>query len=215
MSTRIAILAIAVAGAAAGAAWWVLRDGDPPGANPDAATGAASATPRRAVPPLPSEAAPEGVPAKLPAIAFTEQLPVAYRPDAVKAAVADFGDWLAAKYPSADAKFLGADCSTPPCMIGLSFSSAGLSDARDLRGFYADARAELERRVGWRMTTVHADEDERGRQYVWMYGISGDADAALTRELRENAERRHAARLDPIRPPIEPAIPGPGEPGYD
>jgi len=214
MNPRIMIVALVLAGAVAGTAWWVLRSDDAADAKAEIADAPTGVPTRRVAPALSAQATTHTLPTRVLKLEFEEQLPEAYQPATVKAAVGDFGDWLATRYPGADAKFLGTDCSTPPCMIGLSFSDKGFSGAADLRGFYGDVRSELERRAGWPMAAVHADQDSNGRQYLWMYGIPGESGVELAQDLRDNAEQRHAARMDPLRAPTEPAIPGKGEAGY-
>lgn len=141
------------------------------------------------------------------------ELPPAHRAAAVRSSLAGFGDWLAASFPKAQPAFLGADCSSPPCMIGIRFDGAGLSPA-EVRALLGGARREIERRAGIAMTVIHSDQDASGRDHLWMYGLPAELASEPREQLRAAAESRHSSRMDPVRAPIEPHVPGMGEPGY-
>lgn len=190
------------------AIWWLTR-GEPAQARESADRRVARDVPmlRTSIPP----GSPQGA---LPDLRELPALPPAHHTDKVRSAFDGFAEWLAATYPKAATEFLGLDCSAPPCLVGVRFNVKDMRGPEEIRALHEGVRGEIERRMGFPMATIHADEDVNGNDYLWMYGLPaelGDADRDL---LRRSAELRHAVRMAPLAPPIEAAVPGPGEPGY-
>lgn len=190
------------------AIWWLTR-GEPAQARERSGQPARHEVPMLRTP-LPVDS-PHGT---LPDVGALPPLPPAHATDKVRSAFDGFAEWLAATYPKADTNFIGLDCSAPPCLVGVRFNVKDMGGAEEIRALNDGVRAEIERRMGFPMAAIHADQDVRGNDYLWMYGLPaelGDADRDL---LRRSAELRHTVRMAPLVPPTEAAIPGPGEPGY-
>jgi hypothetical protein len=207
---RPVILAALLVVVAGGALWRWTRGRSAGESSPPAkpAAGPTAPQPRPALPDpatLPPPAPPD--------LSRLPPLPAPHGDPAVQAALKDLPAWLAATYPDADATFLGADCATPPCLIGVGFASRPLSTVQ-IRALLTGVQAEIERRLGYPMTTVHADQDRTGRDLLWMYALPAELPGDARETLRASAEDRHAALLAPQRAPTPPSRPGPGEPGY-
>jgi hypothetical protein len=118
----------------------------------------------------------------------------------------DLDVWLAARFAKAEPTLLGIDCVAATCLFGVRYTAQALSH-EELRNLLRDVRAEIERRVGFRMAVIHSDQDRDGRDYLWMYGLPADVDAEERELLRASAEARYSARMDPLRstrsPPLE------------
>ena len=147
-------------------------------------------------------------------LARVPALPPPHRAEVVRTKLDGLADWLVAAYPQAQTEFLGADCASPPCLIGVRFVAKGLASPADVRGLLHGVRSEIERRLGIKMSVVHSDEDTEGRDYLWMYGLPDELAVEHRETLRASAEQRYSRRMDALRPPIEQHVPDPGEPGY-
>lgn len=169
------------------AIWWGVRDRQgQPRAVPSG--GEASVAHARAA--APSVPGAQG----LPELARVPALPQAHGADAVQSKLDGFATWLTSTYAKAETEFLGADCTSPPCMIGVRFSAKGLAPD-EVRGLLRGVRAEIERRVGIKMAVVHSDEDVEGRDHLWMYGLPAELANEHREALRASAELRHAPIL--------------------
>lgn len=164
-------------------------------------------------PRLQSESAISGWLASLP-LHGLPSISKSHRPSAIESTLEGYGEWLEATYPRFDTKFLGVDCDAAPCLIGLSFSESDITKVFEIRSFYLGCQQELERRLGWKLDYINADEDKSGRQYLWAYSLPPGLDNDRRQELITSADDRHTARMDPIRAAVAPPIPGLGEPGF-
>jgi hypothetical protein len=75
----------------------------------------------------------------------------------------------------------------------------------------AAAKAEVERRLGYSLGTVHLDEDQEKRQYLWMYGLPEEILLDSAPEAQRSAEDRYAVKMRGLKPVIEPPLVQAGE----
>lgn len=139
------------------------------------------------------------------AISSTVSWTSLHRGETVQASLAGFSEWLIATYPAAEPTFLGADCASPPCLIGMQFTGERLTHD-EVRALLAGVPREIERRTGITMSAIHADEDDAGRHYLWMYGLPAELANDERETLRLSAEARYALRMDPLRKSSDPHV---------
>lgn len=129
----------------------------------------------------------------------------AHQGETVQANLAGLAEWLAATYPAAEPAFLGADCTSPPCLIAVRFTGKRLTHEQ-VRALLAGVPEEVGRRTGIAMSVIHADEDNAGRDYLWMYGLPAELTNDERETMRQSAEARYALRMDPLREQSDPHV---------
>jgi hypothetical protein len=167
------------------AIWWSWRvDEGTPAAPPVAAAVQA---------PLRARPEPQLAPARLAHVAESD------RGAALRASTTGLDDWLANRHPNARPALFDIDCSFAPCSVVVAYDARRASESRELHVLVRGVRTEVERRVGYRMSVVHVDEDAHGHGYLWMYGLPPELASDEREELRRAAEHRYSTWMDPVR----------------
>ncbi|HNH46385.1 MAG TPA: hypothetical protein PKY30_05080 [Myxococcota bacterium] len=140
-----------------------------------------------------------------------QAFPKDYQPEQVQRALEGLPSWADSQYSGLQIEILGVDCSQAPCLVGMRFRVG--DDPAQVWRVQAAAKAEVERRLGYSLGTVHLDEDPEKRQYLWMYGLPEEIllDPALGPQQSAAAEDRYALKMLGLKPAIEPPLVQAGE----